>query len=180
MYVAHKHIIMQASHIFWFLLFGLFIPWYLYASNPVLLWLSASILIVSWIKFLYSFVLYFFDCWVITNRGVIDVVWTSLFNRKSVRYTFDNFEGITTEINGFWNTVLRKGDVLLIRNVQDSNQVKLTNAAFPGTIEGKVLKAKQEYIKSHQQKQSNQHTVLTEIIAGLVTEYADKNGIKLD
>ncbi len=178
-YVAHKHPVLLIKDFLLFSFWGLFIPWFVYASNPIYIWLAATILFIAWIKFLYVFVIWFFDCWIITNRSIIDVVWKSMFDRKSIRYDFANFEGITTEVTGFFHTIIRMGDVMLIRFI-DTNQVKLSNAAFPSLIETKVLKAKAEFQKDMHQQKNNNQKFISDMISDMVSEYAGKRGIVLD
>ncbi len=177
-YVGHKHPILLAKSLFVFSLIGVGIPWYLYASNPDLLWVSITIAGIGLLRFSLDFVIWFFDCWVVTNKGVIDIQWESLFNRKNIRFAYDNFEGISTEINGFWNTLLRKGDVMLIRLV-DTNQVLLTETLRPNRLENKVLEAKTNYHHHVNETRMKKQEFVSGVITDMVKEYADRNGIDL-
>jgi len=177
-YVGHKHIVLLIKPLFVLAAFGVALPWFLYMSNPELLMAAVSIAVLSWFRFLYRFLLWFFDCWVITNKGVIDIAWESFFNRKNIRFAFDNFEGITTEINGFWRTILRMGDVMLIRIV-DTNQIRLTDAGNPNKIESKVLKAKTDYHHHINEDKMKKEEFITGVIADMVADYAERNNIDL-
>lgn len=178
-YIAHNHPLLIIRDIILFLLIGLLIPYGLWFSNPDLSILSLVILVLSILRFGYKYALYYYDCWLVTNKGVIDIEWISFFNRKIIRIEFEHFEGITTEVKGFLNTLFLKGDVILIRIVDDENQVAIYDAYRPKKIETEVLRAKELYHNKQRTNQGERHGKVVELLSELLDEHAKKKGVDL-
>ncbi len=178
-YIAHNHPIILVRDIIFFILVGLLLPYGLWFSNPDLLALSSLICGLSIIRFSYQYSLYFYDCWIITNKGIIDIEWISFFNRKIIRVEFEHFEGISTSVRGFLNTIFRKGDVTLIRIIEDDHQISIKDAYRPVRIESEVLHAKDRYHKISQGTKGEHHDKVVELLSDMLHDHAKRKGIKL-
>ena len=86
-----------------------------YYSNQVLyavyvLFMSSFSLYL--IMFTFSnFIDYYLDVWMITSRRVISMEQKGLFSRLLSEKDLGRMQDITAEVNGFWATVFRYGDV---------------------------------------------------------------------
>lgn len=63
-----------------------------------------AVLFVTWID-------YYFDVWIITNRRVINIEQKALFSRFVSELKFSKIQDVTTEVHGLIPTLLDYGDV---------------------------------------------------------------------
>jgi hypothetical protein len=79
---------------------------------------SGIIGLVALIKLFVDWTKYHLDLWVVTNHRIIDVVQTSLFNRKTSNARLDDLKDITVVVDGFWATYLNFGslDIKILGN----------------------------------------------------------------
>ncbi len=57
------------------------------------------------------FTLYYLSVWIITNKRLVEVLQSGLFNQRISELTFPNIEDITSETNGMVGTFLSYGNV---------------------------------------------------------------------
>ena len=181
LFIAHKHGVLILGHAIAYVLLGVVLPMVLFATGDAWFWqiLALLLAITSFLNFLHRFLLWYYDCWLVCDQGIIDIKWGSLLNRKNIRYTYGNFEGITTEIRGFWNTLLRLGTVTLIRQV-DVHQIELVDASNPKRIEEKVLELKAQHAEEMKKSGNSKHGKVTELLSEMLAEYAEKRGVSLE
>lgn len=99
------------------------------------------------IRLIYRLADWYFDAWLITNTGVIDVKWNGFFNRSSTRMEYNAIRGLTYSIQGFWGTIFNFGDVS-IEHFLSSEVVVLRKAVSPKKIERAILSAQNTYLES--------------------------------
>lgn len=136
-YVAHIHPFKIYPILFRVLFFGLLIPGFFYYLLPpfYLVWIAWGVFGIG--LFLYRLMQWYLDAWLITNMGIIDQDWVSFFNKSTARTDYENIMGITSEIKGFWGTILNFGD-LKIEHMSGSIIV-LNGVAAPRRVENKVV-----------------------------------------
>ncbi len=81
------------------------------ASIPIFFFIQTFILILLW---LYCFLIwtdYYLDIWIITTQRVINIEQKGLFVRHVSELQFSKIEDITTEVEGFFSTILNYGNV---------------------------------------------------------------------
>lgn len=71
----------------------------------------STLYLFLWMFLLNSFVDYFLDIWIVTNERIINIEQRQLFSRISAEQKLSRIQDVTAEINGFWPTFLRYGDV---------------------------------------------------------------------
>lgn len=177
LFIAHKHHIILFWDIIQVAILGVLIPFGLVFSNPQLYPVALIIGIVFWIRFLHQFMLWFFDCWIFTNKGVTDVRWINLFNRQTINVGYRHCEGMTVRIQGFWQTVLRMGDMTLDRDAQNTPML-LTNAYRPHRIEERFLAAKAAAASHKNPGESSEK--IKHLLSEMLHEYAANKGISLE
>lgn len=177
LYIAHQHGIVLVWDVLQVWLLGVMIPWYLIMANHTLLPLAVLIAFFFWVRFIYKAFLWFFDCWIFTDRGVIDVQWVSLFHRRTINVDYRHCEGITVHVRGFWQTIFRMGDMVLERD-SDTNIMRLRNGADPHKVEDKFIEAKAEAHTAH--GNTSKSAQIKELLAEMLQEYASNKGITLE
>jgi hypothetical protein len=58
-----------------------------------------------------NFVDYYLDVWIVTNMRIINIEQKGLFSRETSEKELDKMQDITTDVEGFWATVLNYGDI---------------------------------------------------------------------
>ncbi len=72
---------------------------------------GALYFLFCWILFLYHWVDYYLDIWVVTDQRVLNIVQHGLFSRTISELSIQNIQDVTAEIHGKIATVLDFGDV---------------------------------------------------------------------
>lgn len=180
-YVAHVHTIVLFRDLVFYVILGILIPLILssssHANNATHL-LGGVLAIGSFIRFYLKFVLWYFDCWVITDKAVIDYFWSNIFSKKVIRMEYDTLEGIAHEVKGFLNTVLNKGKIQLLKH-SDHNDVALLNASNPKHIEHMILQSMKAHEAAHAPSKSDQQEMIQSLLAEMLANYAQEKGIDL-
>lgn len=181
LYVGHVHTIVLIKDLTLYLIIGIAIPYILTLSHDNVAILIAGIMaICSFIRFYIKFLLWYFDCWVITEKGIIDYYWKNIFNKTVIRIEYGSFEGLAHEISGFWNTVLNKGTILVVKAL-DHHEVSLKNASNPKYIEQMILHAQKSHEHLHSaQRNANKQEMIQTLLAEMLANYAKEKGVDLD
>lgn len=169
-YVGHVHPFVVYPELFKIFILGMILPVgaYLIFQPFWVLWLIWGG--IGLIIFIYQIIHWYLNVWLITNLGVIDQTWNSLFDRTTTRIEHGNIEGVTTEIKGFWGTVMRYGNVQIEH--MSGEPVVLTNVARPRKLQQKVQLHQRNFL---QQQNFVDHTKLKDLLTSLLRN-AGKNG----
>lgn len=178
-YIGHNHVLILVRDALLYLLLGLLIPYALWFSNADLWPISFILFLLSSFRFFYKAALWYFDVWVITHGGIVDVEWKGFFNRKIIRISFEHFEGISTQVVGVLNTLIRKGKITLVRNI-DNHPIVLRHAYHPEHIESEVIKAQASFQEETQKVTTEKHEVLKDLLTEMIADYAQRTGRNLD
>lgn len=91
---------------------------------------------------------------------------------------YDTLEGIAHEVKGFWNTVLNKGKIQLLKH-SDHNDVALLNASNPKHIEHMLLQSMKAHEASKAPSHTEKHEMIQTLLAEMLANYAQEKGIDL-
>ncbi|MFN3301800.1 MAG: PH domain-containing protein [Patescibacteria group bacterium] len=80
---------------------------------PLLVLLGSLWLIFIWISLFHSWIDYYFDLWVVTNKQIISIEQAGLFNRTIAKQPLSRVQDITVEIKGFFPTIFKFGNVYI-------------------------------------------------------------------
>ena len=80
-------------------------------SYPLIILAFSSYYLFIWLFFFFSFIDYYLDIWIITNERIIDVEQRGFFSRIISEQKLDRVQDVTSEVHGFFPTVLKYGDV---------------------------------------------------------------------
>lgn len=162
-YVAHKHAFIVYPALFKILFLGVGVPLVLFYLFPPFFyfwlgWMAFGAFIMS-----YKLTQWYLDAWIITNYGVIDQQWTSFFNKATTRVDYQNIEGVSTDIKGFWNTILGYGDIQIQH--MSSEPVVLEGVSKPRRVERILLLHQQSFMR---QQNFSDHNKLKDLLSNLL------------
>ena len=167
-YVAHAHFLGAYRQLFKVAFFGLAVPAIFFAMFPVELaaWIFGIWAILGLIRFFRDVADWYFDAFLVTSQGVIDLDWRGIFDKSATRIGFDDLVGISYDKKGFWASVFNYGDFVV---QSDGNvEIQLPNANNPQRAEKEILDAKEKY--SHSRGLEDEK-VLKEILSGMVKRH---------
>lgn len=112
----------------------LFFPEF-WKTSPEIFWFFETILaLIVWVYAALLYVDYFLDVWIVTDRRVVNIEQKGLFIREISELRYNKIQDVTTEVEGFFPTILDYGEVFvqtagekprfLFHNVPDPNGIK--------------------------------------------------------
>ena len=161
--VAHRHPFVVQGALFRILFFGMLIPvgGYLLFKPFYLLWLPWFV--IGTLLFCYEWFKWYLDAWIVTNFAVIDQEWNSYFDKATTRIEYQSIAGISTEIRGFWGTVLGFGNIE-IEHVSAS-PIILESVARPRKVERDITREQQRYLS---EQNFSDHAKLKDLLTNLL------------
>ncbi len=167
-FVVHSHWFANYRKFFKIVFFGLVVPAIFFAMFPIELaaWIFGSWFVFGILRFFREVADWYFDAFLITDLGVIDLDWRGIFDKSSTRVAFDDLVGISYEKRGFWASVFNFGN-FVIQN-DGNSEIDLSNAANPQRAEKEILDAKDKYSRDRGMEDEK---VLKEILAGMVQRH---------
>ncbi len=174
LHIAHRHVLIFKMSAFKVFNLGIIAPTILFLFFPqallvFLVWWTLGIAGI-----LYHFIDWYFDAWLITNVGVIDVERNGLFERSSTRIEYYMIEGIAYTIKGFAQTVFNYGDIT-IDKMGASTQVVLKDAASPKKIERLIMKCQEQFVAD---KSIRDHSALKNMLSEMIAYHVQNDKIK--
>jgi len=170
-YVAHKHFFILIKDSFKSTFLTIFLPIVFYFLFPELIFWALLWLGLGAVLFIYHFIDWYFDAWLLTNNGIVDVEWNGIFDRNSARVEYHMIEGVGSNIKGFWQTVLNYGDIT-IDKIGANTAIVLHNAEKPSHVEQLVLKYQEKFVTD---KSFRDHNALKSMLSDMIV-YHLKNG----
>jgi uncharacterized membrane protein YdbT with pleckstrin-like domain len=107
--------------VFYLVFSGIFSSWLTneYIYPIVVLFLSIYYLYV-WLLAFHSFVDYYLDVWIVTTERIINIEQKGLFARTVSEQELFRVQDVTSEVHGFFETILNFGDV----HIQTAGQIQ--------------------------------------------------------
>ena len=164
--VVHKHWLLGLKFLFWPSV-SFLACWVLLYQAPfkMVFYAIAVWSVVSLIWWLRNFFDYYLDAWIITDMGIIDVAWHGWFHRQSSRVLYSDIQGVSYEIQGITNTLLRYGTIS-VEKISTGSVISLDNVSKPRRIEGIILKNMEAYLHSKNLKDAKHvQDILSTLIA---------------
>lgn len=78
-------------------------------SYPLLVLGACAYYLFIWIFFVFSFIDYYLDVWIITTERIIDIEQRGFFSRVVSEHNLSKIQDVTSEIHGFFPTILQYG-----------------------------------------------------------------------
>lgn len=172
--VAHPHILIFKVRASKSSFFGILLPVLLYLFFPMFWFFFSIWFAIGLFAIFYHFIDWYFDCWLLTNFGVIDLDRHGLFSMTSTRIEYHMIEGISYTIKGFWRTVFNFGDIT-IDKLGAKTSVILLDAAHPQKIERKVMEFQEKYVS---ERSIRDHHALKDMLADMIAYHVQNNKVK--
>lgn len=167
LYAVHKHHILMLKSALEVLFFGFAIPWGLYfigLNTNIFFWLAVVWSMLAAARFLYVLTGWYSRAWLITDISVILIEWNGIFSNNATRIGYEDVEGASYEIKGFWGTILRYGDMQL--RAMSGSHIDLSDVARPKRAELTLLKVQSEFLHDRNMEDTtNLKTLLSKIVA---------------
>lgn len=147
---------------------------FLYIALPLAMWyfipaskyLAIALLLVGAWKVFETFINWYYDTWLITNMGVISIGGKRFWGITTTRIEYHMIEGITYQINGFWQSMLEYGRITLEKVGGGQTVVSLDDAYRPREAESAILKCQKAYMRNRNQEDNNElKKLLTQLVA---------------
>ncbi len=169
LYVVHKHWTEITKPMLEVVFFGILLPWALYLigfSTSAFFWVALIWSLLALSRFLYVLIDWYSDAWLITNMNIIIIEWNGIFNNLSARVGFEDIEGASYEIKGFWSTILRYGNMTL--RVISGSHFDLKNVAKPKKAELALARFQDKYLNDRNMQDS---TSLKGLLSDMVSHH---------
>lgn len=163
--VVHKHWLLGVRFLFWPTV-SFIACWVLLSLAPskMVFYVISLWSVVSLVWWLRNFFDYYLDAWIITDVGIIDVEWHGWFHRQSSRVLYSDIQGVSYEIQGVTNTLLRYGTIG-VEKISTGSAISLDNVPHPRRIEGVILKNMEAYMHTRNLKDA---THVQDILSGII------------
>lgn len=100
---------------------------------PTLLLATSAYVFYIWLLFFFTMIDYILDVWIITDHRIIDVRQNGFFSRSVSEMRLGRIQDVSSEIHGFWPTMLHYGNVI-VQTAGESNKLFFEEVAHPEHI----------------------------------------------
>lgn len=167
--VCHKHPVVFIVDFGRILFFGVLIPLFLLYLFPNYYLFFSFWFLISLFRFITLFSNWYFNVLLLTNVGVIDVVWMGFFKNTSSRLEYPMIDSVSVVILGFHKVFLNYGD-LKLQGSSGSVLVNVKDIISPKKVESILKKYKEKYVTDQSFKDSESlKNLLTTLIRQHIT-----------
>ncbi|MBU1151191.1 hypothetical protein KJ632_00005, partial [Patescibacteria group bacterium] len=156
------------------LFFGLFMPLFFLILFPNSFLIAGIWLTVGFAGMLYHFIDWYYDAWLLTNFGILDIEKNGLFDKTSTRIEYHMIEGISYTVKGFIPTILNYGDIT-IDKMGAQTSVILKEAAAPKQVERMIMKYQERFVT---EKSYRDHSALKDMLSEMIAYHIQNKKIK--
>lgn len=110
---------------------------------PILVLSTSAYYLFIWLFFFFSFIDYYLDVWIITNKRIIDIEQRGFFSRVIAEHKLFRIQDVTSEVNGAIPTILKYGDVF-IQTAGTKQRVQFKEIPDPDGVRDLVIKLVQK------------------------------------
>lgn len=171
-FVIHRHIALELKNFFIVFFFGIFLPvfgWWLF---PKIALLAAAWLAVGILRFVYEFLDWYYDAWLVTDTGIVEVMWKGFFDKSSARIEYHTVQGIGYEVKGFSQTLLNFGMIALEKFA--GNPSVFDGAVNPKRKAEMLTRAQENFVTN---KSFRDHQALQGILTDMLQRHIVEHGV---
>ena len=95
-------------------------------------------MLAIWIYGFMIWIDYYYDIWIITSERIINIEQKGMFTRKASELRFRKIQDVTTEVVGFFPTILNYGDVK-IQTAGEQNEFVFRTISDPYVIKNIIM-----------------------------------------
>lgn len=174
LYAVHKHWVSVLNPTIRAIFFGVIIPWGLYAigfNTIIFFWVAVIWSSFVFLHYFYELINWYSDAFLITTAAIVWIEWGGIFKNAATRTGFQDIEGVSYEISGFWPTLLDYGQVRL-KSIS-GNVIELYPARKPKEVELKIMQYQQSYL---QHKDMEDAGKLKQLLSQMVSSHFRREG----
>ncbi|MDD5396923.1 MAG: PH domain-containing protein [Candidatus Moranbacteria bacterium] len=112
--------------------------------RDVALFLENVVLLALWLFGFLIWVDYYFDIWIITSERIVNIEQKGLFTRHVSELRYNKIEDITTEVTGFFPTILNFGDVK-IQTAAEEAEFRFRTVSDPYRIKNIIMELQKKH-----------------------------------
>lgn len=144
-HIAHKHILVYKLDAAKTSFFGITLPIISFIFFPKFYLIFLIWAFIGVCALFYHFVDWYYDVWLLTNLGIIDIEMRGWLDVTATRVEYHMIEGTSYTIKGFWQTLFNYGDIT-VDKLGAQTSVCLHDAASPKKLERLVMKLQEKYV----------------------------------
>jgi len=114
----------------------------------LIVWGAGIYVLFLWLFFLFHFLDYYLDVWIITNERVIDIEQRGFFSRVISELKYPAVQDVTTEIHGIIPTLLKYGTVF-VQTAGEKERFVFESVPEPDAIRDLLMKQVEDYKRCH-------------------------------
>lgn len=171
-FVIHKHIFLEWKSFMEVIFFGLFLPLFAWWLFPQVMLFAAMWLAVGIARFIYEFLDWYYDVWLVTNVSIVEIMWEGFFNKSSARIEYHTIQGVGYEVNGLIRTVLNFGTIMLEKFA--GNPIVFDGAINPKKKAEMLTHAQEKFVTN---KSFRDHRTLQGILTDLLQKHVVEHGL---
>jgi hypothetical protein len=175
LYTAHRTLFILFTDIAKITFLGIIVPFLLFLFIPKLYAICLIWIIIGLSKLCFALFNWYFDAWLVTTQGVIDIQWDGPFTKTATRIEYQNVGGVTYEIKGFFATLFNFGDLHL--SDLGSAKISLLSAKRPKMVENNIMQFQEKYLSK---QNFEDHDKLKGLLTSMLREHIRKNGLPED
>lgn len=173
LYVAHRHILILKIHSAKPMFFGILMPLFGYFLFPVFFFFFVLWAFIGVLGMIYVVYDWYFDVWLLTNIGVIDIERNGLFDVTATSIEYHMMEGISYNIKGVLPTIFNYGTIT-IDKLGNKTSVVLNDASNPKRLERIVMKYQEKFVF---ERSVRDHNVLKDMLSDMLAYHAKNQKI---
>ncbi|MFH1284368.1 MAG: hypothetical protein ABIH78_02145 [Candidatus Peregrinibacteria bacterium] len=172
--VAHRHIIILKIDSAKTLFFGIILPIVGYFIFPEFLLAFVIWGAVGVFGLFYHFVDWYYDAWLLTNLGVVDIERNGFFDVTTTRIEYHMMEGSSYTVKGFLQTLFNYGDIT-IDKLGSQTKVILKDAASPKKLERLVMRCQEKYVYD---RSIRDHNALKNMLSDMIAYHVQNKKVE--
>ncbi len=173
LFISHRHVIIMVRDFIRLVAFHAALPFAIWLFFPQLFWIYIGWGVIGFIRVLLLIQDWYYDCWLVTNFGVIGVEWTGYFERASDRVEYQSIEGVSYKIKGVIPTMFNYGNITLAK-LGGPSTVTLKDCFNPKKTEKNIVKFQEKFLTK---KNFADQEVLKMLLSDLVATHVKNHGI---
>lgn len=96
-----------------------------------------------------------FDLIIFTDRRMVDINQTRLFNRKISEANLAQIQDIASEVKGFWGTILNYGSLNIQTAGPDGHVFEMDFVRWPNLVASTIIELRDQYTRKHSNNQTS-------------------------
>lgn len=180
-WIIHQHWVRIIDKIFFYLIWLVFIPVFLYyfsdsISYLIPLYIFEIYLFLVYAKIIYELFNRYNDVRIITNESIADLDW-ALFKTNIKTVNYQNIEWIEIDQNWIWDKILNKWDIIIHKVWEDSFILK--DARIPYKAIDEIEKISKE-VKENQEDnwEKEKFDLILDALSWVLDDYLDRKWIE--